>query len=341
MSKDHEYSINSKTWSLEPDIRTSTTEMSDKNRKIRGSHRSFVKRTIHYVQETLDVFQGTAEQSEILKGYLLTLKEKKEVLQKLDEAILEAIEDGDIEGEIFEASELGLSINRSFIKIEHALKNPEMPQDNSIGTANSNQLSDTQSSPKPKEKLPKLILKKFAGETTEWKSFWDSFCTAVHNNRDVSNVDKFNYLKSFLEGTAVSAIAGLSLTEETYDSAVELLNDRFGKSQVIISSDMDSALNLEPVVNAADIKGVRQLYDEMEIHIRSLQSLGVSSESYGTLLVPVILNKTPEELRLLISRKFDKDKWEVSEVLVAFKEELEAREMCTDEGLINQFSPKG
>ena len=144
----------------------------------------------------------------------------------------------------------------------------------------------------------------------------------------MSNVDKFNYLNSLLEGTAASAIAGLSLTEENYDSAVELLNNRFGKCQVIISSHMDSMLNLESVVNAADIKGIRQLYDEMEIHIRSLQSLGVSSESYGTLLVPVILNKIPEELRLLISRKFDKDKWEVSEILMAFKEELEARERC-------------
>ena len=70
--------------SFEPDIRTSTTGMSDKNRKIRGGHRSFVKRTIQYAQETLDVFQGTAEQSEILKGYHLTLKEKKEVFTLTD-----------------------------------------------------------------------------------------------------------------------------------------------------------------------------------------------------------------------------------------------------------------
>ena len=99
-------------------------------------------------------------------------------------------------------------------------------------------------------------------------------------------------------------------------------------------------LNLEPVVNAADIKGVRQLYNEMEIHIRSLKSLDVSSESYGTLLVPVILNKITEELRLLISRRFDKDKWEVSEVLVAFKEELEARERCAQMKASSTSSPQ-
>ena len=48
-------------------------------------------------------------------------------------------------------------------------------------------------------KLPKLTLKKFSGDLTTWTTFWDSFESAVHNNPDLSCIDKFNYLHSLLE----------------------------------------------------------------------------------------------------------------------------------------------
>ena len=48
-------------------------------------------------------------------------------------------------------------------------------------------------------KLPKLKLRLFGGELTQWTSFWESFEAAVHNNPDLTPVEKFNYLASVLE----------------------------------------------------------------------------------------------------------------------------------------------
>ena len=45
-----------------------------------------------------------------------------------------------------------------------------------------------------KSNLPKLTLKQFSGDPTQWHAFWDSFSAAVHENDDVSQVDKFNYI---------------------------------------------------------------------------------------------------------------------------------------------------
>jgi hypothetical protein len=45
----------------------------------------------------------------------------------------------------------------------------------------------------------------------------------------------FNYLKSLLKGTASLTIAGLQLSAENYDTAVKLLEERFGNKQIIIS----------------------------------------------------------------------------------------------------------
>ena len=46
-----------------------------------------------------------------------------------------------------------------------------------------------------------------------------------NQNPDISKVDKFNYLHLLLEGTAASAIQGLTLSESNYDSALELLRE--------------------------------------------------------------------------------------------------------------------
>jgi hypothetical protein len=81
--------------------------------------------------------------------------------------------------------------------------------------------------------------------------FWDSFKSAVHENTTLSLVEKFNYLISLLEGTASRTIQGLTLTEANYHSAIELLKERFGQPQQIISAHMDELLKIK-VCNDSD-----------------------------------------------------------------------------------------
>ena len=47
---------------------------------------------------------------------------------------------------------------------------------------------------RPRIKLPKLTLKKFNGDITNWTTFWDSYESTIHLNPELSAVDKFNYL---------------------------------------------------------------------------------------------------------------------------------------------------
>eukprot|EP00112_Aurelia_sp_Birch-Aquarium-sp1_P018768 Seg453.10 transcript_id=Seg453.10/GoldUCD/mRNA.D3Y31 product="hypothetical protein" protein_id=Seg453.10/GoldUCD/D3Y31 len=48
-------------------------------------------------------------------------------------------------------------------------------------------------------KLPKSELKKFTGRPQDWQEFWDSFKSTIHKNEELSDVDKFTYLKYYLE----------------------------------------------------------------------------------------------------------------------------------------------
>ena len=83
-------------------------------------------------------------------------------------------------------------------------------QDGGLSSSSSvNQSSHSQPTTKPR--LPTLVLLKFDGEITKFKSFWDSFDSAVNKNADLSSVDKFNYLHALLEVQAARAIQRLTL----------------------------------------------------------------------------------------------------------------------------------
>ena len=63
-----------------------------------------------------------------------------------------------------------------------------------------------------KVKLPKITLPQFNGDPVRWMSFWDSYQSVVHLNSELTDVDKFNYLRSLLDHSAYDAIAGLTLS---------------------------------------------------------------------------------------------------------------------------------
>lgn len=117
-----------------------------------------------------------------------------------------------------------------------------------------------------KAKLPKLVLPKFPGDVTTWMGFWDLYKSAVHDNVSLSKIDKFNHLKSLLEGAASRAIQGLALSSDNYDSAVEILEQRFGKTQQIISTHIEEILKLQPCLTDRP-SSLRFLYDKLSVHV--------------------------------------------------------------------------
>ena len=302
----------------------------EKSIRIRGGHRAYVSKIIEIANETLQHFSESASEREKLESFKVTLKDKREVLKSIDEKILESTKEEDISKEIIEASEIGESINRICVRINNALNpanNVSSPStDNSESVANSNPINT--STPTIKAKLPKLTLRKFSGDPKSWQPFWDSFEAAVHNNDSVSKIDKSNYLKSLVEGNAASAIDGFALTADNYESAVKVLKDRFADPQIIISSHMEELLNLPAISDIHKVSKIRQLYDSIETHIRSLRNLGIDYNSYGSLLVPLIVSKLPEEMRLIVARNLGKNEWNIDKLLCKFKLELEARERC-------------
>ena len=175
-------------------------------------------------------------------------------------------------------------------------------------------------------KLPKIEIRKFYGDPVNWRTFYDSFISAVDRNQNLSGVEKMNYLSNLVKGEAESTIRGLTLCNDNYKICLKMLQDRYGDPQVLISAHMNKLLNLEKIRNLHDLKALRSLCDQVEAQVRSLNAFGLDAKNYGPMLIPVFLCKIPEELNLIISRKFGKEVSDISIILDTFKLEVEARE---------------
>ena len=152
-----------------------------------------------------------------------------------------------------------------------------------------------------------------------WNSFWQSFASAVRGRDDLSDVDKYNYLKSLLTDKAQEVISGLSLTAENYYEAIELLEQRYA-DKVKLAHTWKTCMN--------NINNLRRLHDTIESSIRNLTALKVESKSYGALLIPLLNEKLPNEIRIIIASKFNGTVWNLDDMMKYFKKELTANERC-------------
>jgi hypothetical protein len=242
-----------------------------KKKRVRAGHRASAKRSMG----RLDVELSTSSpDNSAVQQFIHSLKEKIDTLKVLDADILELLEDeADLVSDIEQADDFKDAIYTAIVKAEKC-----------TSTLSS---KDAAARATPMGaghiKLPKLAIPPFSGDITQWVTFWDSFQSAIHKNAALVEIDKFNYLKSLLSGSALEAVSGLTLSGPNYAEAIGILEKRFGNRQQIITKHMDHLLNVDAVSSAYNLKGLRHLFDSVETQVRSLKSLGVAAESYGTL----------------------------------------------------------
>eukprot|EP00794_Sanderia_malayensis_P019568 gene19567-biopygen14529 len=197
-------------------------------------------------------------------------------------------------------------------------------------------VSTISSRPAPNERkikvnLLKLELKKFEGKIYEWQEFWDGYASAIHENEQLASVDKFKYLKSLLEEPARGVIKGKPITEANYELAVALLKKRYAKPSIIQRGHINQMIKVQPVFSERNVTKLRLLYDKVETHFRGLEAQEVDQTSYSSIVVHVILDKFPENVRYNMIRSSSSDhlEWNMKEMLTALERELVIRESHT------------
>jgi hypothetical protein len=238
-----------------------------------------------------------------VKTNLQLMNENNEKLQRLDSDIMDLLlaenddEEGDEENEmdteLAAASDYQTRMRRIQVQLEEVLhQRPHSPTSSEYSTVSGRRLEK-----KRQFKLPKIELKKFNGEVTEWLSWWAQF-QKIHEDEDLHCSDKFQYLlQGMMEGTrARELVNSYPQTAENYPKAIAALQERFGKEKLLTQVYVRELLRM--VISNAKAKDKSELpkmFDKLESHLRALESLNVSGEQMSKFLYPMVESSIPEE----------------------------------------------
>jgi Protein of unknown function (DUF1759)/Putative peptidase (DUF1758) len=156
--------------------------------------------------------------------------------------------------------------------------------------------------------LPKIKLPTFKGDFEHWLEFKTNFLSIVHNNPLISTTNKYNFLRTSVEGYAKQIVYGFDFIENQYDNAWAELCKRFDKKRVLVNNHVKAIFSIDKV-QKEDAQAYRKLLDEVSKHLTALKSLKL----YGSDFTSSNFENSNVFLMYLISSKLDKDlqkQWE-------------------------------
>jgi len=301
------------------------TEGLEKLKGSRKAYRSHLTR-IYGKLEDLDLTKPPNDDTTAtVKSYIEQLQRKAESIQAIDGKIQSIMEDpSEIEGDVLDSLEIQDTLIERITRLKHYLEKTKV----TTVTPPPPTTTETTTRSVTASRLPKLDLPKYSGDPLGWQTFWDSFRAAVHSSTHLTGIEKFNYLRGQLEGEASRTINGLTLTNDNYEQAVKLLESRFGKKQRIINAHMQALTDLPTPSNSAT--SLRQLYDTLESHIRGLEALGKSKDTFGDFLIPIIFRRLPSAVRRNLTRDHTSEEWNIDELRSAIEKEITVLESGLD-----------
>ncbi|XP_011883953.1 PREDICTED: uncharacterized protein LOC105571092 [Vollenhovia emeryi] len=133
-------------------------------------------------------------------------------------------------------------------------------------------------------RLPRITIPTFNGTPSEWLSFKDLFTSIVINNPSVSAVEKLQYLKTNLVGSAALLIKDTVLIADNFQKTWDVLVSFYENKRVLVHSELQSLFTLKRITkeSAAELE---QLYSKIGQAYRTLQSLGRPVDQWDDVLV--------------------------------------------------------
>lgn len=121
-------------------------------------------------------------------------------------------------------------------------------------------------------RLPRINLPKFDGTPADWLSFKDLFTSLVVDNPTLSAVEKLQYLKTSLIGTAEHLIKHTTLTADNFQRAWDALIEFYENKRLLVNSALHSLITLKRMTKESASE-MEQLYTRIMQIYRTLEAL--------------------------------------------------------------------
>ncbi|XP_035711717.1 uncharacterized protein LOC118437053 [Folsomia candida] len=149
-------------------------------------------------------------------------------------------------------------------------------------------------------KLPKIELQKFDGSWKNWLGWWAQY-RQIHEDDELQVNVKFQYLiQAIVPGSEAEKVIKIyPRSDQNYPLVVEKLKSRFGDEKILRQIYIRQLLGLA-INSAADSRedaDVEELHDQLEGHLKSLESLGKVSDP-SELIYPLVESSLPQQVLL-------------------------------------------
>ncbi|KMQ86855.1 hypothetical protein RF55_14051 [Lasius niger] len=132
----------------------------------------------------------------------------------------------------------------------------------------------------PKTALPRIKLQNFSGAYADWPSFRDLFQSVIGENASISNIERFHYLRSCLQGPAEKLIRPLAVTGENYDRAWAILAKHYENKKELIRSNF-AAFTAVGRMKGDTAEELSRIYHAVTTAVNAAESIGRPIESNG------------------------------------------------------------
>ncbi|MCP4456771.1 MAG: DUF1759 domain-containing protein, partial [Cytophagales bacterium] len=152
-------------------------------------------------------------------------------------------------------------------------------------------------------RLPQLQISPFDGNILKFPEFYEAFENSIHKS-NLAPVLKFTHLRTLLKGRALEAIEGISITNDNYELALRILQEKFGDKEVLKEKLYGQLRNITPVKSGKLIE-LRSFVDNLEKILRQLDTLNEQVEHPS--IVSLIRNKLPNHLLIKLEENNSQD----------------------------------
>lgn len=139
-------------------------------------------------------------------------------------------------------------------------------------------------------KLPDINIAPFCGNIAEWKSFFEIFKAVIIDNNSLSDVQRLFYLKSYLKGEPLRLIDSLLITNDNFQTAVNILKKRYENINCIVNAHISSLLET-PVIAKCNRQNLREFVTNCKRNLESLKNFNLGEEQLFEIILIYILQK--------------------------------------------------
>lgn len=154
-------------------------------------------------------------------------------------------------------------------------------------------------------RLPKLDLPHFNGDLRQWVAYNNLFDSLVHSRKDLTAAQKLAYLLASLTGEAKGLVQHLDIVDANYDIARLLLQRRYQNVRRLADTHMSAILALPTLRTTHALR--LQLLNPLLVAINGLKGLNLPVTTWSFILLHIVLNKLPLELRNRFEQEYGGD----------------------------------